>query len=737
MKLQLFFALCLATVVMGQDVDVNTYVLLSEDAEKRVHVPTEKFDRFWRRSLDYDDSEWMTCSGTPGGIGYETETGYENLISLDVRQSMFGAGSTCLVRIKFYVTEEQLEKLWKLEFIARYDDGFVAYINNRVIAYANTPQGAGSPESWKFYAPESHEALDAEVFDASGGLLALQPGENLLTIQAFNDTINSPDFLITAQLVAKEYPVFHFESTNLPLVYIDTHGQEILNNQKITAHMGSIYHGVGNEHRRNEPINDYDGQIGIEIRGMSSAGYPKKQYGFETRNENGSNNNVSLMGLPKENDWILFAPYLDKTFLRNVLTYDLARCMGHYASRTRYCELFLNGRYRGLYVLMEKIKRDSNRVNIARLDSTMIEGDELTGGYIIKLDKGGDDGFESRFTAANGKPIFYQFHYPQDDQIVEPQKQYIEQFMHDFESKMANESKVAAGEHLNWIDLDSFVDFFLISEFAKNIDSYRLSTFLHKDRDSINGKLHMGPVWDYNNAYGSTHQFTAPSVEGWALDVLLDTTATPFWWRTLRHDPHFQQRLKTRWQELSNDAFDISRIHSFINNVADTLETVKDRNFFLWSRPGEPCESYWPVPDTMKTFTTYEDELNYLKRWIQKRIAWMDENIKLISEVNLAETHLPSDIVLLPNYPNPFNGSTQIQFRLPQASYVELNIFNLQGQIVRILANRQFPNGHHQMLWDGQNDSGQMLASGVYTCRLQIKSGDETETYVRKMLMVK
>ena len=166
MKLQLFFALCLATVVMGQDVDVNTYVLLSEDAEKRVHVPTEKYDRFWRRSLDYDDSEWMICSGTPGGIGYETETGYENLISLDVRQSMFGAGSTCLVRIKFNVTEEQFEKLWKLEFIARYDDGFVAYINNRVIAYANTPQGAGRPESWDFVAPESHEAIEAEVFDA-------------------------------------------------------------------------------------------------------------------------------------------------------------------------------------------------------------------------------------------------------------------------------------------------------------------------------------------------------------------------------------------------------------------------------------------------------------------------------------------------------------------------------------------------------------------------------------------
>ncbi len=111
------------------------------------------------------------------------------------------------------------------------------------------------------------------------------------------------------------------------------------------------------------------------------------------------------MGLPKETDWVLNAPFIDRSFLRNVLAYDLFRCMGRYASRTRYCELFLNGEYKGVYILMEKIKRDKNRVNISKADSAAVSGDELTGGYIFKIDKEDGaqrDGFFSKYRPVNG-----------------------------------------------------------------------------------------------------------------------------------------------------------------------------------------------------------------------------------------------------------------------------------------------------------------------------------------------
>ena len=91
--------------------------------------------------------------------------------------------------------------------------------------------------------------------------------------------------------------------------------------------------------------------------------------------------------MPIENDWILYAPYSDKALMRNFLTFDLGRKMGHYSPRTVYCELVINGDYKGIYILMEKIKRDNDRVDIAKLDSDDLAGDSLTGGYIIKIDK--------------------------------------------------------------------------------------------------------------------------------------------------------------------------------------------------------------------------------------------------------------------------------------------------------------------------------------------------------------
>ncbi len=181
-----------------------------------------------------------------------------------------------------------------------------------------------------------------------------------------------------------------FTSSNLPIIIINTNGLSIpYDNPRIVAEMGIIYNGQGERNNISDSLNNYSGKISIEIRGASSSGWSKKSYGIETQNDDGSNNNVSLLGMPEENDWILYASYYDRSFLRNVLTFKLANDMGWYASRTRYCELVLNGEYQGIYVLMEKIKRDKNRVDISKLNPDEISGDDVTGGYIIKVDKEG------------------------------------------------------------------------------------------------------------------------------------------------------------------------------------------------------------------------------------------------------------------------------------------------------------------------------------------------------------
>jgi hypothetical protein len=180
---------------------------------------------------------------------------------------------------------------------------------------------------------------------------------------------------------------FPFTSSNLPIVVVETFGAFIPDNPKIMARMGIIDNGDGERNELTDPFNGYDGFIGIERRGSSSQWFPKKSFGLETRNIIGEEIEVPLLGMPEESDWILNAHYTDKTLMRNVITYDLARKMGGYASRTRFCELVINGQYWGVYAFMEKIKRDNNRVDIARLEPGDTTGADLTGGYILKIDK--------------------------------------------------------------------------------------------------------------------------------------------------------------------------------------------------------------------------------------------------------------------------------------------------------------------------------------------------------------
>ncbi|NBP30506.1 MAG: spore coat protein CotH, partial [Flavobacteriia bacterium] len=203
----------------------------------------------------------------------------------------------------------------------------------------------------------------------------------------FNFTVMK-SFLFTCFLL----PIFvhsqvNLTSSNLPIVKIVVPaGQQINDNTRIVCDMGVI-DNPNNINLINDPLNNYNGKISIEIRGSTSQQYPKKSYGFETQTTLGTNNNVSLMGLPVENDWILNGPYPDKTLLRDAMTYELSRKMGHYASRFRFCELLINNQYLGVYLLLERIKRDNDRVNIARLDQDDLAGDSLTGGYIVKVDK--------------------------------------------------------------------------------------------------------------------------------------------------------------------------------------------------------------------------------------------------------------------------------------------------------------------------------------------------------------
>ena len=409
---------------------------------------------------------------------------------------------------------------------------------------------------------------------------------------------------------------------------INTLGGEIVDDPKIPSALTvSIQDSI-----------QYAGNIGIEIRGESSQWFEKKSYGIETWDREYNDADYNLAGLPEEEDWVLYGPYSDKSLIRNKLIYEISNSIGMYASRTRYVELFINDKYQGLYILMEKLKRDKNRIDISKLENSEIDEELISGGYIIKIDKSDmEDGsytdynsFQSQFDVfgnKNGdKRINFNYEYPKPGEIHANQKNYIKNYFYEFESSLAsNNFKDPVNGFRKYIDEDSFIDFFILNELSNNVDGYRLSTYLQKDR---NEKLVIGPIWDFNLSFGNADYCGGERYDVWCFKFnercLGDYWNVPFWWNRLLEDEKFVDKLKNRWNQLRLNTLSDNNIitlieeqYSFLNNETDII----NRNFNKWKIFGIYI---WP-----NSFigNNYYEEIDFLKNWIKERTKWLDESI--------------------------------------------------------------------------------------------------------------
>ena len=427
-------------------------------------------------------------------------------------------------------------------------------------------------------------------------------------------------------LINEEQPI----ETILPHVYINTNGAQIVDEPKVNAEITIL---VGDEI-------DYTGAIGIEIRGSSSQSFPKKQFGFETRDVANEDINVSLLGFPEEEDWILYAPYSDKSLIRNMLMYDLSRDIGRYASRSKFVNVTINDEYNGVYLLLEKLKRDGNRIDINKLKEDENSGDDLTGGYILKIDKAGGSN-EMLYTdynsitsayspnyAIDGQKIHFVYDTPDEDDITSEQSEYISNYMASFEDALASTDFADPDKGYNaFIDTQSFIEFFLLNELSNNVDGYRLSTWLTKDK---NEKLKMGPIWDFNLAFGNADYCGGGDTTGWTYKFNErcpgDFWQIPFWWSRLLEDPAFVLQVKERWLALRSNEFSNLVITQKINSYIATLSSSDaiEENFVKWPVLGEYV---WP---NNFVGTTYEEEKNYLMNWINNRLSWLDNQISAL-----------------------------------------------------------------------------------------------------------
>lgn len=472
-----------------------------------------------------------------------------------------------------------------------------------------------------------------------------------------------------------------FESSNLPVISINTLGQPIVDEPKINVQFRVIYNGPGKENRITDPATHYDGRAGIELRGSTSQWFPKKPYGIELRDNAGNDINASLIDMPEESDWILNATYNDKTLMRDGLYYILAGSFMNYAPRVRYNELLINGQYEGIYLLLEKIKRDKNRVDIDKLEAMDSAGDALTGGYILKMDKvngsNTGDGWNSPYPPFPGawQKTFFQYEYPDSRDITAVQKNYITGFISQMENAIASpDYRHPETGYRKWIDTQSLMDYIIINELAKNPDAYRLSTFFYKERDSDGGKVHFGPVWDNNLGFGNVDYCTQGNPEG--LVITDFNTVCPgdgwvihFWWKKFLEDEDFYFSLKKRWKQLRAAQLSDDRIHFVIDSISTLLSKAQGRNFQRWPVLGQYV---WP---NYYVGQTYDEELRWFRSWMDSRLAFLDMT-----------WDVRSDTVLIPDgkgytvTPNPVSDMLTItsRDRIPDGTL--FFVLNMSGQ---------------------------------------------------------
>ena len=430
------------------------------------------------------------------------------------------------------------------------------------------------------------------------------------------------------------------ERTNLPIVWIDVDGKMIDREERISARMKVIYNGKGRFNFADTVAHpgqkiDYEGPIALRYRGNSSfAMSDKKPYSFRTLSQplemGYDKKKVSILGMGKDNNWALLAPYSDRSMIRDLLAFELARPWMEYTPQGRLCEVYLDGIYYGVYILCEVVSKGKHRLN---LDDPGDEGDALTGGYMLEV--AANDGM---YHISNHHPvntngveysdayILFQYKIPDYEDMTRAQIAYINQRVDEMEDALASPNfKDPIVGYRKYIDVESFIDYQLSTELSHNPDGYRLSAKFYKRRDSIDERFKM-VIWDMNLAFGNCRHNN-----GWRTDTWISQNNNymypngdyliPFWWYKFSKDSNYTSQRRKRWTEYREGNVRLDRVLATIDSLANEVTAfgAEERNSKAWPRWG-----VWLWPNYYVS-NSYQEEIDYIKNWITERIEWIDE----------------------------------------------------------------------------------------------------------------
>jgi hypothetical protein len=708
------------SVIVGVLVTANLfgqYIYLSDTVFRYFPGTAEPVANWTLTS--FDDSGWTTGYNS---IGWGDNDDYTQIAKVPS------------VYLRFEINITDTSQLKELVLLANFDDAFVAYLNGNEFARINLGK-QGSPLTFNQLADRSHEVENINQYSVLGYYMdslvlknSVVNGKNILAIEVHNDSINGSDLSFACALVNTNdrYGLYDLESRYRRTIDLDSSILPILiinsdefgipadikqNSTKVIAHMGAIDNGAGKINLPGDPFNNYDGRIKINVRGQSSFDFPKRSYNIELQDQNGNDTSVALLGLPREADWVLQGIWADRSQIRNAIIYELGRKTGHWNPRTRFCEVIINGEFLGLYTLIEEIKRDSNRVNIANLNPDEISGNDLTGGYIIRYDKDFGQGV-------------VQIKYPKEKDLQPEQEDYIYGFMSEFNSVLnSNLGLDPILGYKKYIDYNSLIDYTIIAELAKNCDAYLYSSYMYKDRDDIYDKLVYGPLWDFDLCFGNSIWQQGNDSIGWQFSV-----NRRFNQMRLFQDTSLVRIFQNRWKELRNSFLSDDSLMAKIDYLTTYLADPIKRNFEVWPILNQKNLFWSPY-----LVNSYDEEITRTKNYILSRTAWIDAHIDSIyypvTHFSSVEEPLSDNSVIDNIYPNPFTDEINISLNLESESILKVNLISIDGRRSEIISPVKMESGNYLVHWKADK----YYSPGLYIVEISL---DGKSIYQEKVLKI-
>ena len=455
-------------------------------------------------------------------------------------------------------------------------------------------------------------------------------------------------------------------SSNLPVFILDNYGRGAAPNGEPlqeNVFLAFATNATGRASLTDNPVTLH--RAGISRRGSSTLGEPKGNYRLEFWDEANDDEDVSLLGLPKDPDWILTAPYrFDRSLVRVPFMHQLSLNIGQYASHSVLVELFLNSDnnevslsdYAGVYVLQERISRGKDRVDVERLDPTDVTGPDVTGGYILSIDR--SDSPTESFRTSRGTPTlppqgsprpWFNYIYPKAEALIPPQREYIQGYLDLMENALYSPQFTNPASGYNaYLDTDAFINHHLLIVLSKDPDALRLSTYLNKPRS---GKLRMGPIWDFDRSMGGDSDGRAHDPIGWDPAPENAGFFTYDWWGRLFEDPDFWQRWIDRWQTLRQGPMSDTALAAVVESLAGQLGEAQVRNFERW-----PAVA--PNGGEFSTQSGWPGEVEHLSGWLTRRAAWMDSQFPAPPKFAPASGQVSAGTGVTLSAPNPIYYTT-------------------------------------------------------------------------------